>query len=50
MKLSLVDDLSNTSLSVLDGMQVKSRNTSIKFEELDLRNIQFKTKDFIAKQ
>ena len=41
----IVDDLSNSSLSVLDGIN-KIYNKSIKFEELDLRNIKF-TKDFI---
>ena len=41
----IVDDLSNSSLRVLDGIN-KICNKSIKFEKLDLRNIKF-TKDFI---
>ncbi len=41
----IVDDLSNSSLCVLDGIN-KTCNKSVKFEKLDLRNIKF-TKDFI---
>ncbi|MBT5233189.1 MAG: SDR family NAD(P)-dependent oxidoreductase, partial [Flavobacteriaceae bacterium] len=44
-KVVIVDDLSNSSLSVLDGIN-KICNKSIKFEKLDLRNIK-STKDFI---
>ena len=44
----IVDDLSNSSLRVLDGIN-KICNKSIKFEKLDLRNIKF-TKDFIENQ
>ena len=41
----IVDDLANSSLNVLDGIN-EICNKSIKFEQLDLRNIKF-TKDFI---
>jgi len=41
----IVDDLSNSSLSVLEGIN-KICNKSVKFEKLDLRNIT-STKDFV---